>query len=200
MPTRAVAGIVLAAGRSTRMGRNKMLLDVGGESVVRGAARRATAGGLAPVVVVLGADADRTGVELEGLPCQIVRNAHYASGIASSVHTGVASLPAMASAAMVLLADMPLVSTDMIRAMIERYERTHALLVISDYDGVNAPPVLYDRRLFAELLATNDQQCGRRVVERHRHEVQVLGWPAAALGDLDRPEDYARLVESRGGG
>jgi CTP:molybdopterin cytidylyltransferase MocA len=68
-----------------------------------------------------------------------------------------------------------------------------APLVISDYAGVEAPPMLYDRALFGELAAMDDGRCGKQVVRRHRHEAEVLAWPAEALTDLDTPEDLARV-------
>ena len=188
-----VAGILLAAGTSSRMGRNKMLFELEGESVLRGAARRALAGGLSPLLVVLGHQAERAEQELAGLPCRVVINAQYEQGINSSLKTGVAALPAEAAAAMVMLADMPFVTPEMIAALIARYRATEAPLVISDYEGVNAPPMLYDRSLFDELLAMTGEGCGRQVVKRHRNEAEVLPWPAAALADIDVPEDYARV-------
>lgn len=196
MPTNGVAGILLAAGTSTRMGRNKMLLDLGGETVLRRAARRAIDGGVSPLIVVLGSQADRAAKELAGLECQVVTNLDYEAGITSSMHSGLAAVPTTSAGAMVLLADMPSVTADMIGAMIRRYEQTAALLVISDYDGVNAPPMLYDRRLFGELQATHGERCGRQVVQRHRDEAEVVRWSASALADLDVPEDYERLTHA----
>jgi molybdenum cofactor cytidylyltransferase len=193
-PAEAVAGIVLAAGTSSRMGRNKMLFELDGESLVRGAARRALDGGLSPLVVVLGYESDRARQALRGLPCTIVVNPEYDHGITSSLRVGVASLPASAPAAMVVLADMPFVTADMIRQMIARYDATRPPLVISDYGGVNAPPMLYDRRLFGELTDETAEGCGKRVVRLHRAEAEVLHWPDSALADIDVPDDYARLV------
>lgn len=189
----AVAGILLAAGTSSRMGSNKLLFELEGESVLRGAARRALAGGLSPLLVVLGHEADRAEQELAGLPCRVVINPDYEKGINSSLKTGVSALPAGAQAAMVMLADMPFVTPEMIAGLIARYRATGAPLVISDYEGVNAPPMLYDRSLFAELLEMTGEGCGRQVVKRHRDEAEVLPWPAAALADIDVPEDYARV-------
>jgi molybdenum cofactor cytidylyltransferase len=192
----AIAGVLLAAGSSSRMGSNKLLFDLAGESVLRSAARRALAGGLEPLLVVLGHQAERTRQELAGLPCQVVLNPAYEEGISSSLQAGVAALPAAVGGAMVLLADMPYVSATMIAALVERYRTTSAPLVVSDFDGVNAPPMLYDRSLFSELLSMTGAGCGRQVVRRHRHEAEVLAWPVAALGDLDVPEDYRRLQEA----
>lgn len=193
-----VAGILLAAGTSSRMGSNKLFFELNGESVLRGAVRRALAGGLSPVVVILGHESDKAWKEIEDLPCQWALNPLYEQGINSSLKAGVMAVPPEAMAAMVLLADMPFVTPEMIAAMIAQYRATTAPLVISDYAGVNAPPMLYDRGLFPELLAMTGEGCGREVVKRHRAEAQVLSWPAAALADLDVPEDYAKLLAAQG--
>jgi molybdenum cofactor cytidylyltransferase len=66
-------------------------------------------------------------------------------------------------------------------------------MVVSRYGDVNAPPMLYDRALFAELLSLPGEACGKEMVRRHRHEAAVLSWPEAALTDIDRPEDYQRV-------
>jgi molybdenum cofactor cytidylyltransferase len=193
--TGAVAGVLLAAGTSSRMGSNKMLFALEGESVLRGAARRALAGGLSPLVVVLGHQAEKARRELDGLPCQAVINPDYEQGINTSLKTGIAAvveLPDRPQAALVMLADMPFVSAEMIAALIARYRSSAAPLVISDYAGVNAPPMLYDRSLFHELGEMTGEGCGRQVVKRHRAEAEVLSWDAAALADLDVPEDYER--------
>jgi molybdenum cofactor cytidylyltransferase len=192
----AVAGILLAAGTSSRMGSNKMLFELDGESVLRGAARRMLAGGVSPLLVVLGHEADRAKQELAGLPCQVVINPNYEQGINSSLKTGVSAVPADAQAALVMLADMPFVTPEMLAGLIACYRSSDAPLVISDYEGVNAPPMLYDRSLFSELLAMTGEGCGRQVVKRHRDEAKILPWPAADLADLDVPEDYERVMRS----
>ncbi len=194
-----VAGILLAAGTSSRMGSNKLLFELEGESILRRAAKRVLAGGLSPLVVVLGHESDKAVRELEGLPCQWALNPLYEQGINSSLKSGIMAVMPKARAAMVLLADMPFVTPEMIAAMIDRYRTTTAPLVISDYDGVNAPPMLYDRSLFNELLMMTGEGCGRQVVKRHRNEAEVLPWPVSALADLDVPEDYARVKDEQKG-
>ncbi|HEV7515376.1 MAG TPA: nucleotidyltransferase family protein [Thermoanaerobaculia bacterium] len=191
-----IAGILLAAGTSSRMGSNKMLFELDGESVLRGAARRAVAGGLSPLIVVLGHQRERAKQELAGLPCQVAFNPDYEEGITSSLRAGLSVLETAepdVQGAMVMLADMPYVTKEMIAAMIARYRGSRAPLVVSDYEGVHAPPMLYDRALFEELMAMTESGCGKQVVKRHRHEAEVLAWPAEALSDLDLPEDYARV-------
>lgn len=191
-----VAGILLAAGTSSRMGSNKLLFDLAGESVLRRAARRALAGGLSPLIVVLGHQADRAAHELDGVACRTVINPKYEGGITSSLQTGLSALPAESGAAVVMLADMPNVTAEMIAGLIARYRASEAPLVVSDYEGVHAPPMLYDQALFGELQEMAEGSgCGRQVVKRHRHEAEVLNWPAAALADLDVPEDYERIAK-----
>ena len=65
--------------------------------------------------------------------------------------------------------------------------------MVSDYGGVNAPPMLYDQSLFAELSSMEGEGCGKQVVKRHRGEAIVVPWPQDALADLDVPEDYDRV-------
>jgi len=195
-----VAGILLAAGTSSRMGSNKMLFELEGESVLRRAARQALAAGLSPLVVVLGHEADKAKREIEGLPCQWTLNPLYEQGINSSLKAGITAVRDLdAKAAMVMLADMPFVTTEMIAAIIARFRASVAPLAISDYAGVNAPPMVYDRSLFGELLAMEGEGCGRQVVKRHRGEAEVVAWPESALADLDVPADYERVKTGQKG-
>ena len=193
----AVAGIVLAAGTSSRMGRNKLFMELEGEALVRRTVSRVAKAGVDPLIVVLGHEADRVRDALDGLPFQAVVNAEYERGVNSSLRAGIhAASETDARAAVVVLADMPFVTTEMIAALVETYRRSDAPLVISDYDGVNAPPMLYDRSLFPELATSEGQGCGKHVVKRHRHEALAASWPAEALTDLDAPEDYERVKAS----
>lgn len=188
-----VAGIVLAAGPSSRMGKNKLFLVLEGETVLARAVRRAHAAGLDPVIVVLGHEAEGASALLEGLPCRTVVNPDYARGMNSSARAGIAAVPAGAAAAVVVLADMPLVTAEMIAAAVRRFRESDAPLVISEFGGVQAPPTIYARSLFAEVGSPEGEGCGKRVVRRHRGEACVLEWPASALADLDRVEDYERI-------
>lgn len=187
-----VAGVVLAAGSSARMGRNKLLLPVGGESVVRRAAREALEAGLDPVFVVLGHEAESVRGELRGLPCAAVVNADHALGVGTSLRAGIAqaSAEARAGAAVVLLADMPFVTAASIQRVVEAWRATRAPLVLSRYGEIDAPPTLYDRSLFPELLDLAGGQSGKNVVRRHAHEAAVVVSPVGTLRDIDVAGDY----------
>jgi molybdenum cofactor cytidylyltransferase len=192
MPDGRVAGVVLAAGSSSRLGINKLLIDLGGETIVRRAARRALVAGLAPVIVVLGFEADRVAAALQGLDVVLVVNRDHAGGMHGSIQAGIERVPADCEAAVVILADMPLVTSAMSAAMVARFREGPEPLVISLYGEVQAPPTLYARTLFPALAAAGEER-GRRVVADHRHEAAAMIWPPALLADLDRPEDVERL-------
>jgi molybdenum cofactor cytidylyltransferase len=195
----ATAAVVLAAGSSTRMGENKLLLPLGGETVVRRAVRTAVEAALDPIIVVLGHEPERVRAALAGLPCRTVVNPDHQGGKGTSLQFGIAEVASAtaAGAAVVMLADMPFVTAAMLARVAAR-ERTAAPMVVSRYGEVNAPPILYDRSLFAELLALPGQACGKEMVRRHRAEAVMLSWPEHALSDIDRPEEYQRIVAELG--
>ena len=191
--TRRIGGIVLAAGESRRMGRNKLLLPLGGEPLVRRACRRGLAAGLDPLIVVLGHESERVQQALAGLDCHCILNADVGGPMSSSLHRGLAALPADAEGAVIMLADMVNVTEHMLRTMLLSAQTSTALLVCSRYAETLAPPVLFRRALFDELYAASGEHCGKAVVEHHREHAIYVDWPGAALVDVDTPEEFASL-------
>jgi molybdenum cofactor cytidylyltransferase len=196
-----VAGVVLAAGSSTRMGQNKLLLVLEGETLVRRAVRAALAAGLSPVVVVVGHDGERVRGEIADLPCRAVLNPDHAQGKGTSLQVGVFEVASAtgAGAAVIMLADMPFVTAPMLAGAVERWRAGEAPMVISRYGDVNAPPMLYDRALFAELLELPGEACGKVMIRRHADAAEILSWPEQALADIDVPDDYQRIRAQLGG-
>ena len=188
-----VAGVLLAAGTSSRFGGNKLLLALDGEPLVRRAASAALAAGLDPVVCVLGHEADRMRAALSGLSVVPIFNAGYARGMNASLAAGIAAVPSEPAAAVVQLADMPRVTSAMIARLVATFRETGAPLVASEYGGVHAPPTLYARALFPELGGADGDGCGKRVVRRHADEAVRIAWSVEALADIDRAEDWERM-------
>ena len=189
-----VAGVILAAGASRRMGKNKMLLELDGESLIRRAAKRALAAGLAPLVVVLGHEADRLRAELRGLPLVFAVNPDYTGPTSGSLHQGLNALGSDVDAVVVMLADMVRVTPETVAMLIAAARGTAAPLVVSRYGAVTAPPLLFRRALFAELLAWRGEGCGKAVVQAHKHEAMYIDRPEALLVDVDTPEDFAAAI------
>ena len=191
-----VWAVVLAAGASSRMGEHKLLLPLGGEPLVRRAARSALGGGYDGVLVVLGRDPERVRGALAGLPVRLTENPDYASGMGSSFRAAVRALPPEAEAAAFALADQPLVGPDEHRRLLGAYRAARPPVVGARYGGVTAPPHLFARALFPELEALSEG--ARPALERHRAEAVTLDFPPEALLDIDTPEDYARAVARLG--
>lgn len=189
-----VGAVLLAAGASRRMGRPKQLLAVDGEPMVRRAARRAIEAGLAPVIVVLGHEAGAVRAALEGLDVRFTTSPDPTGPTSASLHAGLAALDADVAATMVLLADMVHVTVPMLQALVASWRAAGAPLEVSRYGEVLAPPLLFPRALWPELLAWHGEGCGKAVVRAHRHEARIHEWPDAALQDIDTPEDYAALT------
>jgi molybdenum cofactor cytidylyltransferase len=195
-PTEAprIAGVILAAGASRRMGKNKMLLELDGESLIRRAAKRALAAGLSPLVVVVGHEADRLRAELKDLPLVFAVNPAYTGPTSGSLHQGLNALGSEVDAVVVMLGDMVRVTTETLAMLIAAARGTEAPLVVSRYGDVTAPPLLFRRALFGELLAWTGEGCGKAVVQAHKHEAMYVDRPAALLVDVDTPEDFAAAI------
>jgi len=191
----AVAGVVLAAGGSSRLGRPKQLLDLGGEPVLRVTIRNALASKLRPVVVVLGYEWERVAASIGDLGHETVVNADYGEGQSTSVWAGLGALPPECDAVVFLLGDQPEVGAPIIDRVVAAYLATGAPIVQATYGGVPANPVLFDRSLFTELQSVTGDEGGRGVVRRHAadaHRVSVSdGRPPA---DIDTEADYRALV------
>jgi molybdenum cofactor cytidylyltransferase len=191
-----IAGVLLAAGMSTRMGRNKLFLEIDGRTVLARAIDTAMAAGLDPLLVVVGHEEERVRAALAGTGARAVHNPDYAAGMNTSLRTGIAAVPDEARAAVVMLADMPLVDSTMIRTLVERWRASGTPLAISRYGDVVAPPTVYGAALFPELRGLSGQGCGKAVIKRHRGEEIAIDWPAERLADLDVPDDLARIAEA----
>jgi molybdenum cofactor cytidylyltransferase len=189
------AAIILAAGASRRMGRNKMLLRLDGESLVRRAVTRAVSADLAPIIVVVGHESEKVRPELAGLPCTFVANPDCTGPTSGSLHRGLEAVPGTVDATVVILADMPLVTAEMLRTVAVAAHEAPAPLAASRYGDVLAPPLFFRRSLFAELLAWHGEGCGKQVVLKHQHETAIVEWPLEALADIDTPEDFATMTQ-----
>ncbi|HZU04391.1 MAG TPA: nucleotidyltransferase family protein [Chloroflexota bacterium] len=189
-----VAGILLAAGQSTRLGQPKQLLPYRGRSLLRHAAEVGLAAGLAPLIVVIGAAAPAMRRELEGLAVQVVENPRYAEGQSTSLRAGVAALPPGTAAVVILLVDMPAVDAEVIARLVEAWRATAAPIVRPAYAGQPGHPVLFAAPLLPELAAVQGDEGGRAVLRRHAATTHLV--PVATPGvlqDIDTWEAYRSL-------
>jgi molybdenum cofactor cytidylyltransferase len=188
-----VSAVVLAAGGSTRMGVQKLLLPLGQEPLVRRTVRQVCDAGFDEVLVVLGYEHEKTLAALDGLPIRHAVNAHYESGMGSSFRTAIEHLPDT-EAVMFVLADQPFVTATDYRMVLDTYRQQAPDIISVRYGEVMAPPHLFRREFFPELAQL--QHGARSLLERHRDRATVLHFPADLLMDIDTPEDY-ELAKSR---
>ena len=193
--------MVLAAGGSARLGKPKQLVLYRGRSLLRHAAEVALAGRAAatrPVIVVLGAEAERLRPELAGLDVHVVVNDRWEEGLSTSVRAGLDALVSAGApaAALFTTCDQPLVTAHLLRAMVAAYEasRPPPPIVACAYAGTVGVPALFDRSLWGELGELRGDAGARGVIERHLAETVRVPFPDAAL-DVDGAGD-ARRVEA----
>jgi molybdenum cofactor cytidylyltransferase len=187
------AGVILAAGESTRFGTPKQLLDWKGKTFIRQVAETALNAGLQPVIVILGFCGQEVEAGLSGLPVNVIHNENWKSGQASSIVKGVFSLPPKAGSVIFLLADQPQIPADVIRALIDSHTHNLPSILAPLVQGEKrANPVLFDRVTFPDLLALTGDIGGRAIFDKHH--VEYLPWHEdIILLDVDTPEDYRRL-------
>jgi molybdenum cofactor cytidylyltransferase len=192
-----VAGVILAAGRAARYGQPKLLLTWRGEPLVRQVAKKALQAGLSPVVVVTGAMRDAVQAATQDLDVIQVYNPDWEQGQSTSVKAGLGTLPVETGGAVFLLADMPQVSVELIRALVKEHAQTLHPLVAPRVAGQRANPVLFDRSAFPALFDLQGDWGGRVLFNApDRFPVAWVPWDdPAVLLDVDTPEDYARLLE-----
>jgi molybdenum cofactor cytidylyltransferase len=191
--------VVLAAGRSVRFrGHPKQLIDWDGEPLLLRTVKTALASRLSQVVVVLGHAADEIAPRLHGVDAEVVRNPAYASGLASSVRTGLAAVDPAAQAALFLPADQPFLSRALLDRLAAAYVASGRRIVLPQAAGRRGAPVLWDRSLFGELAALTGDTGGRALLVRHESEVlTVEAQDPVELADLDSESDRRRLLAER---
>jgi len=188
---RKVAAIILAAGRSTRMGGpNKLLAELGGKPLVRIVTEQALASKAQGVIVVTGHQADEVRKALHGLKVDFVHNANFAGGLATSVKAGISAVPDDADGAVICLGDMPLISAHLIDRLIEAFAPDGGnLIAVPVSDGRRGNPVLWSRRFFSELMTLDGDIGARHLIAKHGEavaEVPVEG--QGAFLDIDTPQ------------
>jgi molybdenum cofactor cytidylyltransferase len=193
-----VAAVVLAAGGSSRFGSPKQLARWGEQSFIERAVEAALASQAEPVLVVLGAEVEQSRALLANYPVQIIQNKRWAEGQSTSMQAGLAHLPAHINGVIFHLVDQPAVTPDVIDALIGRYRQTLAPVIWPEFEGKRGNPVLFDRRLFAELAQIGGDIGGRPVLIAHQHEAErVIVTNEGVLLDFDRPQDLANQPDGR---
>ncbi len=185
--------VILAAGESARMGTPKQLLIVDGQSLLLRAVESALTSSAWPVVVVLGAHAEKIRPVLARHPVLIADNPAWSEGMASSIRVGVTTLQQFSRAlngALVALCDQPAFSADVIAQLVAAQRASGRSIAAAHYGGRNGAPALFLREHFPALIAMTGEEGARTLLNGEPARVASVELPALAL-DLDTPADYA---------
>lgn len=194
------AAVIPAAGASTRLGQPKQLLRIDGhESLLRRTARLAVEAGCAPVLAVLGYEAEKMAPELTRLPVEIVVNANWREGMGASLRAGmeaVLRIDPLPDSVLVLVCDQPRLTADHLRTLLARHHAAfgtvHSAITASVYAGRAGVPAIFSSDWFSELARSSADRGARDLIQAQAAGVQRIPWPEGEL-DLDRPEDLAAI-------
>jgi molybdenum cofactor cytidylyltransferase len=190
--------VILAAGASNRMGTPKQLLEIGGRPLIVRAIEAALASPAWPVIVVLGAHAERIRPVLTRLPVLIAENPAWAEGMAASIRAGVTTLGHFSRAldgVLVALCDQPAFSADHINRLLAAQVATGSSIVAAHYHGRHAAPALFLREHFPALTAMTGEEGARTLLNGDPARVAAVDLPELAV-DLDTPGDVAALQKN----
>ena len=185
-----IAGIVLAAGTASRMGRNKLVLPVQGKPMVAHAVEAAAAAGLDPVIVVTGHEAAVVRRAVGKTPVTFVQNDDFARGLSTSLRAGIAAVPPECEGAVLLLGDMPGITAPLIEKVVKAFDPADdRAICVATAQGERGHPVLWGRQFFPELEALEGDVGARAVMSRYPALVcDVEADDDAPLADIDTPE------------
>lgn len=188
-----IAGVVLAAGLSRRMGQAKLLMKVGGRAIIRYVVESVLAGGVDSVWVVTGPDVEPIEAALAGIEVQIAVNPAPEEGQAGSVRTGIAALPPSVDAVLIALGDQPLLAPSIIPALLAARRTSPKLIVAPRYRDGQGNPVVFKREIFPELLRLTGDQGARPIIQKEPARVEWVELDLPMPPDVDTPDDYEKI-------
>jgi molybdenum cofactor cytidylyltransferase len=192
-----IGGVILAAGEARRYGAQKLLAQLDGRPLLQHVIDAANASCLEDIALVVGASADDLLAQLDLGRTRPIRNPDPARGLASSLQIALRSLEERLHAAVVLLGDVPGVTTALIDEVVARGRETRALAVVSVWRGRRSPPVILHKSLWAAAFALQGD-VGMREVLKDQDVVEFVVTDAlGSLDDIDTPGDHARISRSR---
>jgi molybdenum cofactor cytidylyltransferase len=194
-PGPRIAALLLAAGKSSRMGSNKMLEEIDGQPMVARTAQRLLSSRARPIVAVLGNMADQVDAAIGKLPLERVRNPDFADGLSTSVKAGIAALPSEIDGFIVCLGDMPLITGREIDQLIAAFNPLEGrAIVVPMRHGKRGNPILWASRFIPEMSALSGDTGARRLIEDHADLVAEVEMNSDnVLVDIDTPEALAAL-------
>ena len=197
-----ISAVILAAGESRRMGKqNKLLLPVGGESLLFKLIKSVCASDVGQVLVVIGYEADKIRLELKDLPLSFVYNPNFSEGMTTSIKSGVKEVSPDCDGLLICLADMPFIKTSDINKLIRAYVlnriKEKRLIVVPVFKGQRGNPVLFSSEFRNDILQHKKESGCRGIIMNYPESVKEIEMDNDnMLLDVDTLEDYQSVSES----
>ncbi|MFH0913892.1 MAG: nucleotidyltransferase family protein [Chloroflexota bacterium] len=188
-----VSAIVLAAGRSRRLGRPKLLLPLGSSTVLEQTVDHLLLSRVAEVIVVVGDEEEEMRKLLAPRPVRVVPNRAHRQGMSTSIIAGLKAVDPGSGAVLIALADQPFVASTTVNHLLEEFHRQSKGIVVPVYRGKRGNPVIFSLQYRGEFSHLKGDIGGREIVRRHPDDVlEVLVNSEGVLIDLDTARDYRR--------
>jgi len=192
-----ISAVILAAGQGTRIGRQKLLLELGEKTIIEIAVSAVLGSRISETVVVLGHQSEEIAQVLKDLPVKTVFNPDYRLGQSTSLISGIKSINSKSDAFLVVLGDQPFISSLLIDQLIQFYEKSSCLIARPQFQEIPGHPVLFNACLIPELLNNLKGDIGaRELIARHQDQVSLMRVKSgSAFKDIDTPGDYQLAKE-----
>jgi molybdenum cofactor cytidylyltransferase len=190
-----MAIVILAAGKSARLGSPKQLLSYKGKKLLVHAVDEALETGCKSVFVVLGSNSEVLKKELHNKPVHIVENKEWQEGMASSIRCGlenIADILPMTDSVLLMVCDQPYVSSSLLLSLVEKKQETGMPIIASSYEGKNGTPALFNKSFFPALMELKGDKGARKLIEDNPDKVALILFPEG-ITDIDTAEDYELL-------
>jgi molybdenum cofactor cytidylyltransferase len=196
-----LSAIVLAAGMSTRMGQNKLLLDFRDKPLIAHAVDTLLAAAIDEIIVVLGHEAEKVRGKLKGKPVKLVQNPDYQEGLSTSVRVGVEAVSVQAEGIMIYLVDQPLLEPVDVNQLVRAFTRAKAVnknIVVPFFQGQRGNPVIFDSSYREAMLGVAGDVGCKDVIQRYPDKVFVVEMENDhVIRDVDTVEEYEEVLSSK---
>lgn len=189
--------IILAAGRSARLGSPKQLLSYQGKNLLQHTTDAAHESQAGPVIIVMGSDMDEIAAGLDPIHLTIVKNPNWESGMASSISCGINTANNLypdTEAVILMVCDQPFVNAKLLKDLIKKQEESGSSIVASSYENIHGTPALFHKKHFDELSALTGDTGAKSLIKKYAESIEAIPFDLGSI-DIDTIEDYRNLVK-----
>ncbi|MDQ6901446.1 MAG: nucleotidyltransferase family protein [Bacteroidota bacterium] len=193
--------IILAAGKSSRLGTPKQIITFQGKTLLQHAVDEAVQTSIQPIVVVVGAHDDAVVKTLDESNIHIIKNLNWEDGISSSIRGGLEALLEINTSidgVIIMVCDQPHVTHFLLESLLKEQQKSGQPIVASSYENILGTPVLFHKSFFKQLMRLAGDSGARKLIKEHPNTITFVSFPKGNI-DIDTLEDYEKLINSSAG-